>query len=324
MSKADQMLAILWLIKSHKRITAKQLADKLEIHIRTIYRYIDALCASGVPIIADSGHHGGYRLLGQFHEAPLVFDLDEQKALIHASAFALEAGYPFGDKLNQAVAKLKIYTNQEQLEQIHLHEQGLDVILPQADAAEASLLQEVEVAVAQRTTLHMHYQKGYYAATEARHLDPYGLVCWKNKWYVVGHCHLRQEIRSFRVDRIREMSKTDMTFERPIDFSARQFILAGLLPDSDKPEDLVSVKITGREQALDDLCGHWYMAHTLVERTRHEAHFQLQEKAIHAHLPYYLLSYGGTIQIKEPQLLIELLMEITQNLHDHYASARID
>lgn len=96
MSKADHMLSILWLLKSQRRITAKQLAEKLEINIRTVYRYIDALCASGVPIIADSGHNGGYRILGQFNDAPLVFDLDEQKALIHAAAFAQEAGYPYG------------------------------------------------------------------------------------------------------------------------------------------------------------------------------------------------------------------------------------
>lgn len=324
MSKADQMLAILWLIKSHKQITAKQLADKLEIHIRTVYRYIDALCASGVPIIADSGHYGGYRLLGQFNDAPLVFDLDEQKALIHAASFALEAGYPYGEKLSQAVAKLKLYTNQEQLEQIQLHEQGLDVIQPQADAAEAVLLREVELAVAQRATLHMHYQKGYGAVMEARDLDPYGLVCWKNKWYAVGYCHLRQEIRSFRVDRMKELSRTEKTFERPVDFSARQFILASVLPEVDQLETQIDVKITGKEQALDDLCGHWYLAHALVARTSNEAHFQLSEKFIHANLPYYLLSYGGTIQVKEPQLLIKLLVEISQNLHHYYTSALID
>ncbi|MEC0269195.1 YafY family protein [Paenibacillus anseongense] len=324
MSKADQMLAILWLIKSHKQITAKQLAEKLEIHIRTVYRYIDALCASGVPIISDSGHHGGYRLLGQFNEAPLVFDLDEQKALIHAASFALEAGYPYGEKLNQAVAKLKLYTNREQLEQIHLHEQGLDVISPQADAAKSSLLQEVEMAVAKRVTLRMHYQKGYGAAAETRDLNPYGLVCWKNKWYVVGHCHLRNEIRSFRVDRIRELSKMDTTFERPIDFSARQFILTSVLPEADKSEERISVKITGSEQALDDLCGHWFLAHALVERSQYEAHFQVQEKAIHTHLPYQLLSYGGTIQVKEPQMLIKMLRDITLNLHHYYSSLPID
>lgn len=63
MSKADNMLAILWLLKSRKRMTAKQFSDALEIHVRTVYRYIDALCASGVPIISDAGYNGGYSLL---------------------------------------------------------------------------------------------------------------------------------------------------------------------------------------------------------------------------------------------------------------------
>ncbi|MEC0230304.1 helix-turn-helix transcriptional regulator [Paenibacillus alba] len=324
MSKADHMLSILWLLKSQRRITAKQLAEKLEINIRTVYRYIDALCASGVPIIADSGHNGGYSLLGQFNDAPLVFDLDEQKALIHAAAFAQEAGYPYGEKLSQAIAKLKMYTNQEQLRQINLHEQGLDVIHPQADASEAVLLQEVEAAVAQSKTIHVQYQKGYGAVTEAREIDPYGLVCWKNKWYVVGHCRLRNEIRSFRVDRIRALDTRDTSFERPADFSARKFLLAGVLPDSDKSVQLISVKITGKEQALDDLCGHWFLVHTLVERTQFEAHFRMEEGAIRLHFPYLLLTYGGTIQIKEPPLLKKLMVGITKNLYNYYAAAELD
>ncbi|GBK60399.1 hypothetical protein PbDSM24746_04030 [Paenibacillus macerans] len=85
-------------------MTARQLADELEIHIRTVYRCIDSLCASGVPITADSGPNGGYRILGDFMESPLLFDADEQKALVHASIFAREAGYPFSAALERAVA----------------------------------------------------------------------------------------------------------------------------------------------------------------------------------------------------------------------------
>lgn len=61
--KADNMLSILWLLRTRGRVTAKQLAESLEIHVRSVYRYIDALCASGVPIVAEAGPNGGYSLL---------------------------------------------------------------------------------------------------------------------------------------------------------------------------------------------------------------------------------------------------------------------
>lgn len=125
MSKADNMLSILWLLKKGKRLTAQQLADELEIHVRTVYRCIDALCASGVPIVADAGHHGGYSLLESFNEAPLFFDLEEQTALVHSAAFAQQAGYPYGEALERAVAKLKRYTNEEQLHALERRESGL-------------------------------------------------------------------------------------------------------------------------------------------------------------------------------------------------------
>ena len=81
MAKNENMLAILWMLNSGAKITAKHISEKLEINIRTVYRYIDALCASGVPIISDAGHNGGYSLLNNFVRAPLLFDIEEQKAL---------------------------------------------------------------------------------------------------------------------------------------------------------------------------------------------------------------------------------------------------
>ncbi|MDF2652667.1 MAG: DeoR family transcriptional regulator [Paenibacillus sp.] len=59
MPKNDNMLTILWMLNSGEKWTAKEISEKLEIHIRTVYRYMDALCASGVPIISDTGHNGG-------------------------------------------------------------------------------------------------------------------------------------------------------------------------------------------------------------------------------------------------------------------------
>lgn len=78
MPKIDNMLAILWMLRSGEKITAKQISEKLEINIRTVYRYIDTISTSGVPIISEPGHNGGYTLLNNFVEAPLFFDFEEQ------------------------------------------------------------------------------------------------------------------------------------------------------------------------------------------------------------------------------------------------------
>lgn len=75
MPKSDNLLAILWMLSSGKKVTAKQISEKLEMNIRTVYRYIDTLSTSGVPIISDTGHNGGYTLLNNFLEAPLFLIL---------------------------------------------------------------------------------------------------------------------------------------------------------------------------------------------------------------------------------------------------------
>lgn len=320
MSKADNMLSILWLLQTGKRLTAKQLAEALEMNIRTVYRYIDALCASGVPIVADSGHNGGYSLLQPFTDAPLLFDLNEQKSLIHAAVFAQEAGYPFGEDLDRAIAKLKRYTNEEQRGAIERHSRGFDVILPPANPMLASMLQELEISVANEHTLIVDYQKNFQTEYQTRQIDPYGLVHWKATWYVVAFCHLRRDIRSFRVDRIGNMTRTDSTFQRPAMFSARQYFLSSLLSDADRQEKPISIKIIGRKQALNDLCGHWFLGRTLVERTHEEAHFQLDEQLVHTHVPHILLPFGKAIRVQEPSFLKDRLAAIAADLLHYYQS----
>ncbi|USG66187.1 YafY family transcriptional regulator [Brevibacillus ruminantium] len=317
MSKADSMLSILWLLRTGKRMTAKQLADELEIHVRTVYRYIDALCASGVPILADAGHNGGYSLPDNFADAPLFFNLDEQKALIHAAVFAKEAGYPFDEALDNAISKLKLYTNEEQLQRIQSHERGFDVIQSPANSSSKLILQELQIAVGDGHTLSMTYQKGNDKAPSQRLLNPYGLVFWKNRWYVVGYCHLRSEIRSFRVDRIQSVSRSPHRFQPPKDFSAGQFFLQKVLPDAERNE-LIAVRIQGKPQALQGLCEHWLFGRMLVERSEDEALFQLDEQAIRVYAPYFLLPYGRAIRVLEPKLLQERMVSVTTELLKHY------
>ncbi|KPV56230.1 DeoR faimly transcriptional regulator [Paenibacillus sp. A3] len=318
MSKADNMLSILWLLKKGKRMTAQQLADELEIHVRTVYRCIDALCASGVPVVADAGHHGGYSLLESFNEAPLFFDLEEQTALVHSAAFAQQAGYPYGEALERAVAKLKRYTNEEQLHALERRESGLEVIHPPVPPRLGSILQVLEQSAAEGRTLRIAYQSGYEADVTARSIDPYGLVHWKSAWYIVAYCRLREEIRSFRVDRIRDWTHTEESFERPGGFSARQFLLKDLLPGPETQEALLTVRIQGQPQAINDLCRHWLLGHTLVERSADHVQFQVTESFAYTRLPYMLLGYGGSIFAVEPLPLKECMAGIASALAEYY------
>ena len=318
MPKNDNMLAILWMLNSGVKMTAKQISEKLEINIRTVYRYIDALCASGVPIISDTGHNGGYSLLNNFIRAPLLFDVEEQKALLHAAVFAKEAGYPFSEALNNATSKLKKYSNERQGKELNRHLTGFEVINRDYHPSVKPVLMELEQAVANQYSVEIEYRSSREEQPKYRVIDPYGMFYWNNKRYTVALCHLRNEIRSFRAERILHIERTQMMFKRPEAFSAREFFIKNLLPDLAGKEGLISLIIGGRSEALDDLCLHWFLGHHLKERTSNQAVFLLDEKVIHAYVPYFLLSYGKSIQVIEPLSLKKKLVAVASELMEYY------
>ncbi len=318
LAKNDNMLAILWMLNSGAKITAKQIAEKLEISIRTVYRYIDSLCASGVPIVSDTGQNGGYSLLNNFIHAPLFFNVEEQKALLHAAVFANEAGYPFSESLNNATQKLKMYSNREQESILNRHLAGFEVINRDIAPSVKATLEELELAVANENSVEIEYRTSHEEQPRSRVIDPYGMLYWNNKWYTVGFCQLRNEIRSFRAERILKIKRTQMMFKRPEAFSARKFFLENLLPDPTSQNGMISLIINGRSEALDELCIHWFLGHHLKERTPNQAVFLIDERALHAFVPHFLLSYGKAIQVIEPQSLKRKFVSVASELMEYY------
>lgn len=318
MAKNDNLLAILWMLNSGTKITANQIAERLEINIRTVYRYIDSLCTSGVPIISDSGKNGGYSLLNNFIQAPLVFDIEEQKSLLHAAVFAKEAGYPFNEALTRATDKLKLYSNQEQKNTLNRHLIGFEVINRDIVPAVKVVLEKLELSIANEYSVEIEYRSKKEEQSRPRVIDPYGIIYWNNKWYTIGFCHLRGVIRSFRVERIKQIKQTQLTFKRPDAFSAKAFFMQNLLPGMTNKNNMISLIIRGKEEALDDLCIHWYLGHHLKERTLNQAVFLVDESVLHEHIPNYLFSYGKAIQIIEPESFKQKLVSVASELMEYY------
>lgn len=318
MPKNDNMLAILWMLSSSKKITAKQIAEKLEINIRTVYRYIDSLITSGVPIDADSGHNGGYSLIDDFHQAPLVFDIEEKKALLYATTHAKDSGYPFSDSLGSAIEKLRLYSTEEQECILNRHRVGFEVAEQQIVPTIKALLEDLTLSIANEQSVEIEYRTRCEEKQHSRIIDPYGVLHWCGKWYVIGYCHYRREIRNFRVERIGKITPTDCTFVRPMNFSAKEFFLRSLIPDMDKSADILPLVVTGRAEALDDLCNHWFMSCHLKERALNQAVFLIESKVLHEHVAPFLLPYGKSIQVIEPKSCKEKLHTIALELMEYY------
>ncbi|MBM9447920.1 WYL domain-containing protein [Staphylococcus ureilyticus] len=313
MAKLDNVLAILWMLSPDKKVTAKQISDKLEMNIRTVYRYMDTLSKSGVPIISDTGHNGGYTLLNDFIEVPHFFNLEEQIALRHAANFAEEAGYYGGKSLNSAITKLRNYSNLEQAIEIEKHTSSVEVVKQNDVYSKDSHLEALEHCIVNRNSVIISYLKNGDSISNDRQVDPYRIIYWKNKWYLIAFCHLRDDMRTFRVDRIERLTLTDEMFEQLEDFSLDSYFPGNLLPIMENEGSTINLVISGDESTLDEICHHWFLGHYLKERIFNHAEFQLEEDIMHKYIPQILLPYGKGVQVVYPLSLKE---EIIKNLFD--------
>lgn len=315
MPKIDNILAVLWMLGSGEKVTAKQISEKLEMNIRTVYRYIDTLSTSGVPIISDTGHNGGYTLLKNFIEAPLFFDPEEQTSLVHAAVFAEEAGYYGGEALNRAISKLSNYSNQVQETKVNQQLASLEVINRVRLHTMEPYLKDLEQAIADGYSVKILYHKSGEDQSKYRLVDPYKIIYWNNRWYIIGFCRLRNNIRSFRVDRIESLVITENRFNHPEEFSASDSFLKNLIP-KEYNQEIISLVLNGSKSTLNDVCQHWFLGNYLQECTTNEATFLLEKSILHTYVPYLLLPYGKSIQVIEPisfkKKFIEVLSELIE------------
>ncbi|SHH15078.1 WYL domain-containing protein [Virgibacillus chiguensis] len=233
--------------------------------------------------------------------------------MFHAAVFAEEAGYYGGEALNRAISKLSKYSNQEQKTKVNQHFTSLEVISRLSSLSKEPFLKELEQAVADRYSVKILHHKSGKKQLNNRLIDPYRMIYWNNKWYVIGFCHLRNDIRSFRVDRIENLMLTENKFNPPENFSARDFFMKNLLPTIEDKEGIISLVISGDKSVLTDICQHWFLGH-LQERTTNQAVFLLEKDMIHTYVPYLLLPYNKSIQVIEPISLKKRLIEVLSEL----------
>jgi predicted DNA-binding transcriptional regulator YafY len=229
---ASRVLAMLELLQANRRMSGPDLAARLSVDQRTVRRYAGTLADLGIPVTAERGRYGGYRLLPGFKLPPLMLTDDEAVAvvlgLIAADRLGLNTEAPATAAAEAKIARVlppaladRLAALRDSLGFTLPAPVGRDAPGPQAGgvrpATDTVLMLGTATRAHERLTLTYRSRTG---DPSRRDVDPYGLVFHKGRWYAVGHDHRRDEIRSFRVDRIIAIEATGVTFEAPTGFDA--------------------------------------------------------------------------------------------------------
>lgn len=217
-----RVLAVLELLQSHGRVSGPELARRIGVDGRTLRRYIAMLEELGIPIVAERGRFGGYALVAGFKLPPLVFTNDEALALavglLAARSLGLADAAP---AVAGAQAKLQRVMPQALKRRLRAIDETVALDLSRRGSApgDNAALVTLSAAAQARQRVHLRYRSGEQQDT-ARDFDPYGLVWRGGRWYAVGHCHLRRDVRSFRLDRVIDVHALPASFGRPEGFDA--------------------------------------------------------------------------------------------------------
>jgi predicted DNA-binding transcriptional regulator YafY len=254
-----RVLAVLALLQAHGRLSGSELAGRLEVNIRTLRRYIIMLQDLGIPIEAERGRNGAYMLSAGFKLPPMMFTNEEALALTVGLISARRFNLADTDRaVESAFAKLERVMPLELKSHVRALTETITLDVNRASSTPPSeaVLSAVSSAAQLQQCVHIQYHPNQGEDTE-RDFDPYGLTYYLHKWYVVGYCHLRQDLRSFRLDRITHIHAVDAHFKRPEGFDPLAHMMQAIatLPRKFAFELLLKTDIKTAQNEVFDVLG---------------------------------------------------------------------
>jgi predicted DNA-binding transcriptional regulator YafY len=225
-----RVLAVLALLQAHGRMSGPELAQRLEVNIRTLRRYIIMLQDLGIPIEAERGRNGAYVLSAGFKLPPMMFTNEEALALTVGLISARHLNLADTDRaVESAIAKLERVMPLDLKSRVRALTETitLDPVRTSSAPPSEAVLSTMSSAAQLRQRVHIQYHPNQGEDTQ-RDFDPYRLTYYQHRWYAVGYCHLRQDLRSFRLDRVTQINLIDQRFERPAGFDPLSHLMQAI------------------------------------------------------------------------------------------------
>ena len=294
----DRLIQIIFLLLRHENITAKQLAQDLGVSTRTIYRDINTLSIAGIPITSQKGYGGGLSLLEGFALDKSYFTQEEQSNIIQALQILKSSHYPDADRTLNKVAGLFSHTLQSDWLEIDFSYWG-------SPEKERRNMTALERAVINKYVIKFTYYNSELTITEQT-VEPLKLLFKSHSWYLIAFSRRREEIRTYKLSRIRNLQITDQLFDRslPADFS--------LTPAYQEEYNIPLFKLRFSEK----------IAYKVYDEFQEEYIKKLEDGTLEVTFRYqlsdwtflYLLSFGEYVEIIEPVEARMLLKEKAQKI----------
>jgi predicted DNA-binding transcriptional regulator YafY len=319
--RASRLVALLLLLQSRGRLTAAELARELEVSERTIHRDVEALSASGVPVYAERGPHGGIRLVDGYRTRLTGLTGDEAEALFLAGLPGPAAELGLGTVV--AAAQLKVLASlpaelrtraSRLVERFHL-----DAGEWFAASQPVPYLGVLSDAVWNATRVRVAYQRD--DTVVDRLLEPLGLVLKAGHWYIVAASAGR--MRTYRVSRVVAATPSDDRFERPERFDlARYWAESTAAFEREAPRAEVSVRV--RPDKVDHLTAAvgvavMQAAEVLTDPDQEGWLRYRLRLDWPAEAPAQLLRAGRWVEVLEPADIRDRVAELARAIADRYA-----
>ena len=306
--KVFRILKIITLLESgHKKWTAQKIADFFEVSIRTFHRDRELMEEIGVPIYYNDELQT-YEIMDNFRFSPLSINREEALALLFAGKLFEEENFPYQKELETVLAKIKnalpasIKNMISGIESKIVFEHSPSVDISRKD------INELETAINKQNTIEIKYYSLSNDQNTLREVDPYNLYFQKGAGYLIGYCHLRENIRLFRIDRIKRLRTLNKCFIYPENFSLEEYLenVWGVERGKD-----IEIKLLFSDFAARYVKEYqWHSSQEIEEINEDQIVFKVKTGSLEE-IKSWILSFGRGVEVLEPE---ELKLEIKEEI----------
>ena len=289
----ERLVQMIFYIINHEHVTAKELADYFTVSTRTIYRDVNTLTLAGIPILSIKGTGGGISLIEGYTIDKSLLSKEEQQNIYHGLQILQATKYP-----NAEMALSKIGTIfRNALEPKWLE---VDFTYWGSEEKEKVKISELQYAIINKHIISFHYFNSELQKSK-RTIEPLRLLFKSHAWYIVGYCQNKQEIRVFRISRMKQVQVIPEFFERelPQDYS--------YTPTCKQEYDISVLKLRFDSEIAHRLYDEFQ--ENQVSVCEDGSYLVTIEYELNNWTFHYLLSFGKYVEIIEPEIARIMLKE---------------